>query len=354
MLMPIHDAAKTVSEALASTLAQSFVDFEVLVVNDRSTDDGPNLVAGYAKRDPRVRLISNSGQGLVDALNTGIAAASGEFVARLDGDDRSHPDRIAAQVAALQRCPGLGLTSCRVRAFPRAFVGGGMANYLKWQDSLLCEQHIAREIYVESPFVHSAVMLRRRLLVEYGGYKNGTFPEDYELWLRLREAGIRMGKINRVLVEWRQSDRSLSKTDPRYSREAFDRVRARYLARDRRLHRGRPLVIWGAGRKTRQRARHLLDAGHQLSAWIDIDPAKIGNVVWGVRVQSPKWLASQAPHRSSEWLSASSTSKHQTVGTAQVPPFVLSYVASHGAAAQISESLDSMGYRADSDYLMVG
>ena len=141
-----------------------------------------------------------------------------------------------------------------------------------------------------------------------------------------------MEKIPRILVAWRDHGARLTRTDARYSRRAFDALRALYLAGDRRvLQDGRPLWIWGAGRRTRRRADHLLDYGIRPSAWIDIDPRKIGNRIDGVPVQPPDALVQATPR-----------------------PFVLVYVANHGARDLIRADLSSRGFRPGEDYLMVG
>jgi hypothetical protein len=186
-------------------------------------------------------------------------------------------------------------------------------------------------VFVESPITHPSAMFRRSAVVSAGGYRDGDFPEDYELWLRLTEHGRRLAKIDRCLLYWRQHEGSLSRRDPRYSREAFDRLRARYLARDPRLRSARPLVFWGAGRRTRKRASHLVARGFSPCAWIDVDPRKIGNRVDNAPVMAPEWLDNRRPR-----------------------PFVLVWVASHGAREEIGAALTAMGYVRGTDCLAVG
>jgi hypothetical protein len=187
------------------------------------------------------------------------------------------------------------------------------------------------EVYVECPITHPSAMFRLAAVVAAGGYRDGDFPEDYELWLRLTARGCRLAKIDRCLLHWRQRDDSLSRCDPRYSRDAFDRLRARYLARDRRLGSDRPLVFWGAGRRTRRRARHFVALGFAPCAWVDVDPRKIGNRIQDVPVVAPEWLERRQPR-----------------------PFVLTWVASHGARGRIGAALTAMGYGRGVDYLAVG
>ena len=165
-----------------------------------------------------------------------------------------------------------------------------------------------------------------------GGYRSGEFPEDYDLWLRLTRAGHRLAKLRERLLAWRVRDDSASRTDPRYSRSAFDALRARFLSRDPRVREADAFAIWGAGRRTRARAARLLDHGLEPTVWIDIDPKKIGNRIDGVEVVSPQWLATSGPGR----------------------VFVLGYVASHGAREAIAGALEAMGFRVGRNYLMVG
>jgi len=332
--MPIRDAAAHLAECLASVAAQTLEDHELVVVDDGSRDAGPSMVAAAARRDARVRLQRRPPDGIVAALNHGLAVARAPLVARMDADDRMHPRRLEVQVQGLDADPGLALLACRVRAFPARACGAGTREYLAWQNACLTPCDVATQIYVEAPFTHPSVTFRRRRVLDAGGYRDGPFPEDYELWLRLHAAGQPMAKADEVLLDWRQHPGSLSRTDPRYSRDAFDALRAQWMDRDPRLDAARPLVIWGAGRRTRRRCRALLGRGRRVHAWVDIDPRKVGNRVQGVPVHDPEWLAQRAsrPPR----------------------PFVLGYVASHGARERIAAALAAMGYRAGDDFLMVG
>lgn len=330
ILLPFRNAAPTIGACLASIRHQRFADYELIAVDDGSADESGAIVAAAAAADPRVRLLSPGRLGLVGALNYGLAAARAPLVARMDADDLMHPDRLGLQRAALDEQPELALIACRVALFPRRAVRAGYREYLRWQNSCLSPADVATNIYVESPFAHPSVMFRRDLVMGLGGYADGPFPEDYELWLRMHHAGLAMAKLPRVLLAWREGEGRASRNDPRYSREAFDVLRARYLAADPRLAQGRPLVYWGAGRRTRLRARHLIERGFAPSAWIDIDPKKIGHVVGGAPVHAPEWLA-DAPR-----------------------PFVLVYVTNHGAYDFIAPILRGYGYRPGEDFLFVG
>jgi len=339
VLLPVRNAAATLDSCLDSIQSQTLSNFELLALDDASSDDTVARLSARACNDPRIRLVRPRRRGLVACLNAGLAEARAPLIARMDGDDIMVRERLALQHAYLESRPEVDVLATRVRAFPDSELRAGMREYLRWQNGCLQPKSIRDDIYVESPLTHPSVMYRRDSIVSAGGYRDGEFPEDYELWLRLNRRGARMAKLDRSLLEWRQHAGSLSRCDSRYAREAFDKLRADYLARDRRLDDTRPVVFWGAGRRTRRRAGHLMAHGVAPSAWIDVDPRKVGNRVHGVPVFSPDWLAARRPDPELR---------------VQCPPFVLIWVASHGARERIAGMLDTMGYTRGGDYLAVG
>jgi GT2 family glycosyltransferase len=329
ILLPFRNAASTLADCLDSIVNQSLDDFELLAIDDASTDDSRRICGRYAASDSRIRVTGSNSQGIVAALNCGLAQARADIVVRMDADDLMRPGRLEAHFRHFGADPSLTLSATRVRFFPEENLRAGYREYLRWQNAVLTTADVSSQIFVESPFAHPAVAFRRQTIQTLGGYRQGAFPEDYDLWLRLFRHGLRMAKIPEVLLDWRDSGSRLSRTDPRYSREAFDRLRATHLARDPRL-RNRQIVIWGAGRRTRRRAGLLLGQGFVPQAWIDIDPRKIGNRIQGIAVRPPDALA------------------------VRERPFVLVYVTNHGARDCIAKRLDELDYRAGRDYLMVG
>lgn len=244
-----------------------------------------------------------------------------------------HWDRLSIQYAYMRDHPEVDLVASRVQAFPPHKVRGGMLAYLAWQDGCMTPEEIAHEIYWESPIVHPSVMFRRDKVLALGGYREGPFPEDYDLWLRMVTTGCRLAKVDAVLLHWRESDTRVTRTDARTSAPALSRLRAEYLARDPRVLGARPLVVWGAGRETRRRLDPLWERGVRLQGWVDVDPAKQGRQYLDAPVHPPAWLHPDGH---------------------DVKPFVLAAVTVRGAREQISAALEEMGYHKGLDYLMVG
>ena len=282
VLIPARNAAATLDEALASIAAQSFEDWEAIVVDDGSTDDTPKLLETWEQRDPRFRVLRNPRQlGLVESLNRAAEAASAPVLARMDADDVSLPRRLELQLARLE-VGDVDAVGCQVRYFPDEVVAGGARRYEAWLNSLTTPADHDRDIFVECPLAHPTLMLRADVFRRVGGYQNRGWGEDYDLLLRFWERGHRMAKVPEVLLHWREGPARTSRTHPDYTLDALIRCRAHYL---RRTHlRDRPALIFGTGPVGKAVARALLSEGATLAGWVDLDPRKIGQVIYGARV----------------------------------------------------------------------
>ena len=281
VLLPYRNAHGTIEEAASSVLADMSPDDELDLVDDGSTDDGPAIVEelALASKGRRVVRMASGGVGLAGALMCGLERCRGELVARMDADDVSLPGRLAAERALLEADPTLGAVATLVEPFGEN-VAEGVRRYVAWQNSLVSAEDHARSIFVEAPVCHPSTMLRRAALDAVGGFRGGDFAEDYDLWLRLVEAGWGIAKVPHVLFRWRIHGRNATWTDPRLSFEALRRLRARHLAK--RID--RPFGIWGAGAYGRRLARELEANGARVSFFIDIDPLKIGRTRRGAPV----------------------------------------------------------------------
>ena len=185
VLMPVYNADRFVAQTVDSVLAQTFGDFEFLIINDGSTDRSLEILQDYARRDARVRLVSRPNTGYVPALNEGLGLAKGEFLARIDADDLSHPRRLELQVA-------------RMRAEPSLVALGSNADAMDEDGRLLGDYDVpatheeieAAHLRGSSSIHHPAVMLRPEAVKRVGGYRAPFMPcEDFDLWLRLGEVG---------------------------------------------------------------------------------------------------------------------------------------------------------------------
>ena len=283
VLMPVRNEERFLPAALASLRAQTFADWELVAVDDHSTDRTPAILAASAAADPRVRVITPPERGLVPALNAGLAVCRAPLVARMDGDDICHPERLARQVTHLRTHADTGLVACNFRHFPRQHLRIGMLAYEEWQNGLLTHDDLIRDRFVESPFVHPTVMLRKHLLEQAGGYRDLGWAEDYDLWLRLAHAGVRFAALPEVLFYWRDRPERSTRTMDEYSAAAFRRCKAHHL-RHGFLRDTAAVTLAGAGQEGRAWRTALAEIGVGVKRWVDLDPRKVGRELHGAPV----------------------------------------------------------------------
>jgi hypothetical protein len=288
--MPARDAARTVRAAAVSVLRQTERDLSLVAVDDGSRDGTAEVLSRLAERDPRVILVRGWGEGIARALNRGLAACDAEVVARMDADDVAHPERLARQLEALDADPALAAVGSRVRLFPRADVRAGMARYAAWLNGLVTPELVHRDLFVEAPLAHPAAAIRRDAVAAMGGWRDGPFPEDYDLWLRLAQAGGRMTNVPAPLLDWRESPRRLTRTDPRYALERHVALKCAALARGPLAGR-REVAVWGAGVTGKSFADALAREGIGVALFVEVDPRKIGRTVRGAPVVSYEHVA---------------------------------------------------------------
>lgn len=269
-----------------SLLVQSCSDFELLLFDD-GADDATRVVADRAAaQDARIRILGGAHVGVAAALRRACAAARGRYIARMDADDVAHPERFAAQVALMESDPRMALCGTQVKLIGDD-IGSGRVRYAEWINALTTHEDMARELYVECPLPHPTFFLRRDAYEAIGGYRDGAFPEDYDLVLRFVSAGYRLGKVARPLLQWRHRPERLSMTDPRYGLDRFRALKREHLL-STRLADGRPFYQWGAGEVGKQWLREW-DA-RRPEAVVDINPRKIGRRIHGFDVIAPEEL----------------------------------------------------------------
>jgi len=283
VLLPVRDGGDHLYEAMESLVSQSFEDFEVLAVDDGSTDDTAELLEEWSRRDRRVRSIRQPAEGLVAALERGRMHARGMYLARMDADDIAAPTRLQAQFAFMEDHADLAGCGCLVEYFPEETVRDGARRYSSWINGVVSPDEIEAGMFVECPLAHPTFFLEAAAVASVGGYVDRGWPEDYDLILRLSASGYGFGKVPETLLRWREGPERLSRIDARYTPEAFLKCKVHYL-RASLLRDGRAVVIWGAGPVGKAMARALQREGTPVAAFVELDPRKIGQEIHGAPV----------------------------------------------------------------------
>lgn len=287
ILLPVRNEANYLPAAITSLQRQTLSDWELVVINDGSTDQSGSLLDELARRDRRIKVWHLPPSGLVAALNLGLQQSAGTYVARMDGDDVAHPDRLMRQKCELDNHPELDLTACRVRHFPRRQLTDGMRYYENWQNQHLSHVAISRDLFVGSPFAHPSVMYRRQTVTGLGGYREQAWAEDYDLWLRMALAGCRFSRRPETLLYWRDRPQRLTRTADNCTPEAFRTCKVHYLKQE--FLAGRTEVtLWGAGKEGKAWHKSLAASEIRVNRWLEIDPRKLGQTIHRAPVVSPE------------------------------------------------------------------
>jgi glycosyltransferase involved in cell wall biosynthesis len=331
--MPVRNAAPWLAESLESLRSQSERAWELIAVDDGSTDASRTILERCAARDARVRVLATTPRrrGIVRALNLALACARAPLVARMDADDIANRERLALQCAALDADRSLFAVACCVEGFPDRNLGAGMRRYLEWQNGLLTAEDLARERFIESPILHPSIVMRRRTLrAKLGGWRDRGWPEDWDLFLRAFEMGLTFERVARVLLRWRLHRGQATRVEPRYAEEQLVAARAHFLARTVRERR-RPVWMLGAGPVGKALGKALARERVDVEAFVDVDPRKIGG---RIRDGSRAW-----PVVSMNELFA-------------LAPRPLAVSAVARAGARVRKELDVRGWREGDDYFV--
>lgn len=283
VLLPVRDGGRHIDAALASLMRQTLRSVTVVVIDDGSTDATPDIVRSWAKSESRIRLITTEPVGLVQALELGRAEVTTPYVARMDADDISHPERLSQQLRFLEEHPELSGCGTGVTYFPSSRVTDRAREYQDWLNGLTTWEAVERDLFIECPLAHPTFMFRTQALEFVDGYRDMGWPEDYDLLLRLWRSGHRFCAVPRTLLDWQDRGDRLSRTSSVYSLENFRSCRIYHL-RESLLRGGRSVVIWGAGPTGKALALEFQAQGVTVDAFVEVDEGRIGQTIHEVPV----------------------------------------------------------------------
>lgn len=200
VILPVFNAEKYLIESLESLSDQTYRDFEIIAINDGSTDNSLNILQEYAKKEPRLRILSRENKGITKTLNEGIDFANGEYIARMDADDISLPKRFELQLEFIEKN---NLDICGTQYIKFGTLTGISNLPLKCEDCYFA-------LLLNSPFGHPSILIKTEIIKKYKYNENIKYAQDYDLWCRMALDNIRMGNLPLVLLKYRYCSNSIT------------------------------------------------------------------------------------------------------------------------------------------------
>ena len=281
--MPVFNSSSYLKECLDSIIQQAEKNWELLVVDDFSTDHSLLLLEQYARDDARIKVFRNQKKGIIPALRLAYQNSKGQLITRMDSDDRMHPDKLGALKTQLLTQGKGHLATAWVEYFSAEPLGAGYQRYQSWLNQLTKTANNFSEIYRECVIPSPCWMCFREDLEAAGAFRPDTYPEDYDLCFRFYQQQLKVLGISKVLHYWRDYPERSSRNDPHYADHNYLDLKMYYFLKLDRQN-SFPLVLWGCGKKGKHLAR-LLQAAGVLFHWITNNPKKIGKQIYGITIE---------------------------------------------------------------------
>lgn len=277
IVMPIKNAAKHLKECLDSILNQSFTDWQLLAVNDGSTDETLDILKQYATKDSRILYFNTNGSGIIDALRLAHKNATGNYITRMDADDIMPANKLKKMRAAIHNKPNT-LATGKVKYIADDKLFDGYQAYETWLNSLIENQSHFTEIYKECVIASPCWMLSKEDFERCGAFNSSKYPEDYDLSFRFYEHKLDVVAVPEVMHIWRDHSTRASRNDTNYSDNAFLDIKTYYFLK-LDYNKNKKLLLWGAGKKAKKIAQ-LLQAENIKFVWACNNEKKIGHNIY--------------------------------------------------------------------------
>lgn len=272
-------------DCLDSIRAQTYSKWELIAINDHSSDRTPEILEGYAQKDVRIKVVHCERHKLIPALKEGYMYAKGDLINRMDSDDKMPVDKLEVLVSEwLKYGKGHVIGGGTEHFVTEGEVGRGFRRYEEWLNEVARTSTHYEQIYQECVIPSHSWILHKEDFDKVGGFEPEVYPEDYDLCFRFYKEGLKVIGIDKVLHHWRDRLDRISRIWDEYKDNRYFDLKLRYfyeLDRDK----SRPLVLWGAGRNGKDMAKRI-QARNDLFHWICDNERKIGKDIYGVRIES--------------------------------------------------------------------
>ncbi len=284
IIMAVKDTAIYLPDCLDSILDQTYHNWELLAVNDHSTDATPEILSEYAKRDSRIKVFHSDKPRLIHTLQVGYAQVTGDLINRMDSDDRMPHDKLETLVHHWKKYgKGTIIAGGTEHFVDEGEVGGGFLRYEQWLNEVAKKETHYQQIYKECVIPSHCWIIHKEDFDAVGAFDPIVYPEDYDLCFRFYRQGLKVVGIDKILHFWRDRSNRISRTWEEYEDNRYFDLKLRYFYElDRDLK--RPLVVWGAGKNGKDLVRLLLKQEDSIQ-WVCDNERKVGKDIYGISMQ---------------------------------------------------------------------
>jgi len=289
IIMAIKDTGPYLAECLESIINQTYTNWELLAVNDHSSDDSLEILQKYALEDTRIKVIQSDGKKLIAALQTGYKHVTGSLINRMDSDDRMPNYKLEIMVEKWLEYGTNHIIAGGTKHFvDEGEVGGGFKRYDQWLNDVAQKSSHYEELYQECTIPSHCWLLAKTDFDKVGGFNSPVYPEDYDLTFRFYKGGLKVIGLDRILHFWRDRSDRISRTWDVYKDNRYFDMKIKYFYQlDRDF--SRPLVLWGAGRNGKDLAKLILEKEKDFN-WVCDNQSKIGKDIYGIVMKDCKNL----------------------------------------------------------------
>jgi glycosyltransferase involved in cell wall biosynthesis len=266
-------------ECLQSIINHTYTNWELVIVDDDSTDNSFSLVSAFAKKEERIKLFKNSGNGIISALQLAFKHSSGTLITRMDSDDIMRPEKLNVLAKNLMAHGKRHVAVGMVNYFSGTGILDGYKSYEIWLNALTKNGSNYSEIYKECVIPSPCWMTYREDLIACDAFTPNRYPEDYDLAFRFYKHNLKCIPCDDILHDWRDYGDRTSRTHEHYAENHFIPLKLDYFL-ELDYNPEKTLVVWGAGKKGKFIARSLIEK-HMDFEWVCDNPKKVGKDIYG-------------------------------------------------------------------------
>jgi len=289
IITPFKNSSEFLNDCLESIINQSYLNWELIIIDDYSNDNSFQLVNNISLKDKRIKLFKNEGKkGIINCLRQGLNKCSGDYITRMDSDDVMDKDKLKELHKSL-KISGKGYVSTsKVKYFSKKGLGSGYEKYENWLNKMMIDNDNFNHIYKECVIPSPNWMILKDDLLSCGAFNSNIYPEDYDLVFRFYKERFKIISSLKILHFWRDYPTRTSRTDSNYADNNFLDLKIKYFM-ELNYDIAKNLIIWGAGKRGKLLAKKLIELNIDF-IWVCNNPNKIDRIIYNKQLKSIEHL----------------------------------------------------------------